>query len=133
MAITMLLGFTKLALSSDLQAKLDQYTCSQDGFVHAHQDQFDPLFVYLESECPVDAVITEMVPVITSLVSQYYGETDAIANPFERVNTLIQSVRTAMAEWLQTHARDDIAQFLNVEATIRAKIINELISQGILA
>lgn len=129
----MLLGFTRLALATDLQAKLDQYTCPLDGFVHAHVDEFDPLLVYLEPTCPADAVETAMAPVITELVTTNYNQTDTVSNPNERVDMLIQNVRVDMANWLNTHTRDDIAAFLNDEKRMRGKIVNELISQGILA
>jgi hypothetical protein len=132
MAITTLLKYIRLASVDGLQAVLNQYTCPIDGFVHAHQDEFDPLLIFVEESCPVDAVRVAMQPIVAGLVTEFYNQTDTIINPFERNTAIIQSVRTAMADWLTTHTRDDIADFLNVEVKIRARIINTMINQGIL-
>lgn len=133
MTVSMVLGYTHCADETALQTTLTNYTCPNDGFVHAVQDQYDTTLVYLEPACPVDAVASAMAPVISSLVTQYYNETDAMTNPYERVLAIEQSVRTSLADWLTTHTRDDIANFLNQEVPLRKRIVAEMVTQGILA
>lgn len=130
----MIIGYTYLTDVSQLQAMLEQYTCPNDGYVHAWQDSLDPLLVWIEPSCPVDAIVTNLKVNIGNFVNNAYNyQTDK--NPYIRIRKIIDAVRDASVNWLRSNqdVSEDIATFLSESGRLQTWIIDELKAQGAMA
>lgn len=128
-----IIGYTVLTDVTELQAKLEQYTCPNDGYVHAWLDAYDPLLVWHVDTCPVDAIVAMLKTELTLFVDYAYKQ-QKDANPYQRIRKIIDAVREDAVIYLRQNADvpEDIANYLSETTRLQKWIIDEMKAQGVM-
>lgn len=129
MALPFLIGYHRLLQGEDPATIYAQYTCPNDGYVHAWGDATDPTIIWLLPTCPVDAVHTNLVTNIGNFVNSAYNyQTDA--DPHVRILAIIAKVKDECKRWLNQNTTASIASFLSDDLLLEKLIFANLLSTG---
>lgn len=130
--MTALINYHIATDQNDVLATLTAHTCPNDGYVYAWVDPVYNLLVWELGACPVDAVVASLQTNIGNFVNSHWNYTDTIADPHQRILSIISQSRADAVNWLNLHTTPDIAGYVAGQTTqLQGYILSAMNTQGI--